>query len=39
VEAHGSVLEVRSIEGQGTTFQFPLLLAPESRANAHPQNR
>ena len=27
VEAHGSVLEVKSIEGQGTTFQFPLLVA------------
>jgi signal transduction histidine kinase len=39
VEAHGSVLEVRSIEGQGTTFQFPLLVAPEFRDNAHPQNR
>lgn len=35
VEAHGSVLEVRSIEGQGTTFQFPLLVAHESRTDAH----
>ena len=25
VEAHGSVLEVKSIEGQGSMFQFPLL--------------
>ena len=32
VEAHGSVLEVKSIEGQGTTFQFPLLVAPETTA-------
>jgi two-component system, sensor histidine kinase and response regulator len=36
VEAHGSVLEVKSIEGQGTTIQFPLLVATESRADAHP---
>lgn len=36
VEAHGSVLEVKSIEGQGTTFQFPLLVAPESKADAGP---
>ncbi len=34
VEAHGSVLEVKSIEGQGTIFQFPLLAAPEAQANA-----
>jgi signal transduction histidine kinase len=25
VEAHGSLLEVQSIEGRGTTFKFPLL--------------
>lgn len=32
VEAHGSVLEVKSTPGQGTTFQFPLLVASESKA-------
>lgn len=26
VEAHGSMLEIRSIEGQGSTFKFPLLI-------------
>jgi signal transduction histidine kinase len=26
VEAHGSVLEVKSVEGTGTTFKFPLLV-------------
>lgn len=31
VEAHGSVLEVKSVEGQGSTFQFPLLAAPGSQ--------
>jgi signal transduction histidine kinase len=36
VEAHGSVLEVKSIEGQGTTIQFPLLAATESTADARP---
>jgi signal transduction histidine kinase len=25
VEAHGSMLDVHSIEGHGTTFRFPLL--------------
>jgi signal transduction histidine kinase len=25
VEAHGSMLEVMSVEGKGTTFRFPLL--------------
>jgi signal transduction histidine kinase len=29
VEAHGSVLDVSSVEGQGTTFKFPLLAAVE----------
>jgi two-component system, sensor histidine kinase and response regulator len=33
VEAHGSVLEVHSVEGQGSTFQFPLLAAPEAKGN------
>ncbi|RME89046.1 MAG: hypothetical protein D6770_05495 [Anaerolineae bacterium] len=28
VEAHGSMIEVKSIEGKGTTFRFPLLAAP-----------
>jgi hypothetical protein len=36
VEAHGSVLQVKSIEGQGTTIQFPLLVAAESRIDAPP---
>jgi signal transduction histidine kinase len=25
VEAHGSLLDVKSTEGKGTTFKFPLL--------------
>jgi signal transduction histidine kinase len=25
IEAHGSMLEVQSVEGRGTTFKFPLL--------------
>jgi signal transduction histidine kinase len=29
VEAHGSMIEVRSVEGRGTTFCFPLLALPE----------
>lgn len=29
VEAHGSMLEVQSIEGRGSTFKFPLLVATE----------
>ena len=36
VEAHGSVLEVTSVEGQGTTFQFPMLVAPASRHDGNP---
>jgi signal transduction histidine kinase len=31
VEAHGSMLEVQSTEGHGSTFKFPLLAVPESR--------
>lgn len=31
VEAHGSMLEVQSMEGHGSTFKFPLLVAVESR--------
>jgi signal transduction histidine kinase len=31
IEAHGSVLDVSSVEGQGTTFKFPLLVAAEPR--------
>jgi signal transduction histidine kinase len=30
VEAHGSMLEVQSTEGRGTTFKFPLLAVPEN---------
>jgi signal transduction histidine kinase len=25
IEAHGSMLEVQSVEGRGSTFKFPLL--------------
>jgi signal transduction histidine kinase len=32
VAAHGSILEVRSVEGKGTTFKFPLLAAVGSAA-------
>jgi len=28
IEAHGSMLEVQSIEGRGSTFKFPLLAVP-----------
>ena len=31
VEAHGSMIEVQSIEGRGSTFKFPLLVAMESK--------
>ncbi len=30
IEAHGSVIEVQSIEGRGSTFRFPLLVADEN---------
>ncbi|HLO28894.1 MAG TPA: ATP-binding protein [Anaerolineales bacterium] len=33
VEAHGSMLEVQSVEGRGSTFKFPLLAAAESKQN------
>jgi hypothetical protein len=33
IEAHGSMLEVQSIEGRGSTFKFPLLVATESKQN------
>ena len=33
VEAHGSMLEVQSVEGRGSTFKFPLLAAAESKRN------
>ena len=33
VEAHGSMLEVQSIEGRGSTFKFPLLVAMSSNKN------
>jgi signal transduction histidine kinase len=29
IEAHGSVLDVTSVEGRGSTFKFPLLVAAE----------
>ncbi|HEX6032933.1 MAG TPA: ATP-binding protein [Anaerolineales bacterium] len=31
VEAHGSMIEVQSIEGRGSTFRFPLLVAMDSK--------
>ncbi|HET9912892.1 MAG TPA: ATP-binding protein [Anaerolineales bacterium] len=31
VEAHGSMLEVQSVEGHGSTFKFPLLATTESK--------
>jgi len=31
IEAHGSMIEVQSIEGRGSTFKFPLLVAMDSR--------
>jgi len=31
IEAHGSMLEVQSIEGRGSTFKFPLLAAAQSK--------
>ena len=31
VEAHGSMLDVQSIEGRGSTFKFPLLAVPGSK--------
>jgi signal transduction histidine kinase len=30
IEAHGSLLDVNSIEGRGTTFKFPLLVASDA---------
>lgn len=32
VEAHGSMIEVQSIEGRGSTFKFPLLVALDSKS-------
>jgi signal transduction histidine kinase len=29
IEAHGSLLDVKSAEGKGTTFKFPLLALRE----------
>ncbi len=31
IEAHGSLLDVSSVEGRGTTFKFPLLAAEEEK--------
>jgi signal transduction histidine kinase len=31
IEAHGSLLDVQSVEGKGTTFRFPLLAANEGK--------
>lgn len=35
VEAHGSLLDVNSIEGKGTTFKFPLLVVVEANKKKH----
>ena len=34
VEAHGSMIEVRSVEGRGSLFKFPLLVAASSDEKA-----
>ena len=31
IEAHGSMIEVQSTEGRGSTFRFPLLVAGDSK--------
>lgn len=31
IEAHGSMIDVQSVEGRGTTFKFPLLAVAEAR--------
>ena len=31
IEAHGSMLDVQSIEGRGSTFKFPLLVTADSK--------
>lgn len=31
IEAHGSMIEVQSIEGRGSTFKFPLLVAMDTK--------
>jgi signal transduction histidine kinase len=33
IEAHGSMLDVQSVEGRGSTFKFPLLAAESKQAN------
>jgi signal transduction histidine kinase len=33
IEAHGSMLDVQSVEGRGSTFKFPLLAAAGSKQN------
>jgi len=35
VEAHGSLLDVNSVEGKGTTFKFPLLVVTEEAKKKH----
>lgn len=32
IEAHGSMIEVQSIEGRGSTFKFPLVIAPRIKS-------
>ncbi len=37
VEAHGSLLDVSSVEGRGTTFKFPLLVASDGTRKKGPR--
>ena len=37
VEAHGSLLDVGSVEGRGTTFKFPLLVASNGNRKKGPR--
>ena len=37
IEAHGSLLDVSSVEGRGTTFKFPLLVASEEGRKKGPR--
>ncbi len=36
IEAHGSLLDVNSIEGRGSTFKFPLLAVTEEKKQKRP---
>ncbi len=39
VEAHGSLLDVSSVEGRGTTFKFPLLVASDGVRKKSPTGK